>query len=449
MRISISKKHSDTHGDSTQVKIVIPNAPVKSHVPLNKDSCLAHVSPSLQNDTMRNNQRKRTARKTMSSFTPRKQISNPSKKLTCSIVTLDSDEEKDCEVKHNLEKYLKSDEPDMPGTSYTTLTSLAEKPSTVTALIEETPIASLVVKKDEAMVKTNEPTSGQSLEILKESFATECKKYLTSVEFEKVQKKLEKRIIAISDRYKNNSRLREFLLDRIDKIKKDSEKLQKESRSVFLVIQDVLDELTKYGKKSSSAQAPTCSDTLQAQTTTQTKREVNSQSSTSAMNPERLVSEIPSTTQVMTDRQLAKRKLHIRKLENALKACGREISRCEGAEMGLDDLDDENSDYMKVSRYRARYMKIYRKIAQLRELNASLERKQDKKFKTEASRIPEINQKIEKLVNRDKIFPDFSDVRKIFVDYYKEKNLVIRKEVIEEEGIILYLQLYNMIILHA
>ena len=63
-----------------------------------------------------------------------------------------------------------------------------------------------------------------------------------------------------------------------------------------------------------------------------------------------------------------------------------------------------------------------------------MERKQDKKFKTEASRIPEINQRIEKMVNRDKSFPDFADVLKLFVEYYQEKSLVVRKEAMQEEG---------------
>merc|ERR1719414_1696383 len=136
----------------------------------------------------------------------------------------------------------------------------------------------------------------------------------------------------------------------------------------------------------------------------------------------------------MTERQVAKRKLHIKKLENALKACGREVARIEEAGMSLDEMYDENSGYIKVSKYKARYMKIYRKIAELRELNASLARKQDTKFKTEASRIPEINQQIEKMINREKSFPDFSDILKLYTNYYKEKNLIVGKELAQAEA---------------
>merc|ERR1719167_2023824 len=187
-------------------------------------------------------------------------------------------------------------------------------------------------------------------------------------------------------------------------------------------------------QKNSSAPASTFSNSSQ-QTAQVTEDKSSTQPRSSDANSEGVDSETPSTSQpVMTERQVAKRKLHIKKLENALKACGREIARIEKADMCLDDLYDENSDYLKLSRYKARYMKIYQKIAELRELNASLARKQDTKFKTEASRIPEINQQIEKMVNRDKTFPEFSDILKLFKSPYLGKSIVVGKEVIEEKA---------------
>ena len=90
----------------------------------------------------------------------------------------------------------------------------------------------------------------------------------------------------------------------------------------------------------------------------------STQARSSDANSEVVDSETPSTSQpVMTERQVAKRKLHIKKLENALKACGREIGRIEEADMCLDDLYDENSAYLKLSKYKARYMKIYKKYS--------------------------------------------------------------------------------------
>ena len=436
MRISISKTHSDTLGDSTQVKIVIPSTSGKPNFQSSNGSSATQSSTSsFQNDAIKNNPRKRTARKTLSSFTPRKQFCSSSKHITTSVVTLDSDDEKDCKDEQTMKKYMKLEEVPMPSTSFTTLTSLVNKSDTVNVSQEQSPATSPVVKKDEIIYKSDEKIVEISLESRKDLFATECKKYLTCVEYEKVNQKLQKRILAISDRHKNNSRLHGFLTDRINNLIKDSKDLQKQPRSIFLVIRDVLDELTKYGSKNSSAPASTCSISSQQKTTQVNESKSSTQPGSSDVNSEEVVSETPSTSQpAMTERQVAKRKLHIKKLENALKACGREVARIEEAGMSLDEMNDENSGYIKVSKYKARYMKIYRKIAELRELNASLARKQDTKFKTEASRIPEINQQIEKMVNRNKIFPDFSDILKLFKNHYLEKSIVVQKEMIEVEG---------------
>ena len=42
-------------------------------------------------------------------------------------------------------------------------------------------------------------------------------------------------------------------------------------------------------------------------------------------------------------------------------------------------MDDDESDYLKTERYKNRYMKIYRKIAQLRQEGSNLGRNMDRK----------------------------------------------------------------------
>ena len=142
----------------------------------------------------------------------------------------------------------------------------------------------------------------------------------------------------------------------------------------------------------------------------------------------------PVKNEQLTESQEWKRKHHIIKLERALKTCGKEIRKCEDEDLSLSDLEDEDSAYLRVSRYKARYMKIYNKIAQLKKLDASLQRKQDKRFKTEASRIPAINTKIERIVNKSKVFPDYADILKLYEEYYKENNLTLAREVMKAEG---------------
>jgi hypothetical protein len=63
-------------------------------------------------------------------------------------------------------------------------------------------------------------------------------------------------------------------------------------------------------------------------------------------------------------------------------------------------------------RYKKRFMDIYRKLAEYKRLSTDLERRADKRFRFHDSRYPEINAKIEKFINRTKLFPDFVDIKK-------------------------------------
>jgi len=114
------------------------------------------------------------------------------------------------------------------------------------------------------------------------------------------------------------------------------------------------------------------------------------------------------------DKNKAKKKVsakHLLKLEAALKKCGKEIKRLEEAEVDWDD--DGDSNYLMCAKFKRRYMELFRKIAEHKELSSSLDRKSEKKFICTESRYPEINKKIQKFVNRTKEFPDFQDIKKL------------------------------------
>ena len=49
-------------------------------------------------------------------------------------------------------------------------------------------------------------------------------------------------------------------------------------------------------------------------------------------------------------RKIAKQEVHIKKLEKALRQCGRKIQELDEAEIDLDGLEDENSPYMMKTR---------------------------------------------------------------------------------------------------
>lgn len=114
------------------------------------------------------------------------------------------------------------------------------------------------------------------------------------------------------------------------------------------------------------------------------------------------------------DKKKAKKKVsakHLLKLEKSLKECAKEIKKLEEAEVDWDD--DDESNYILCAKYKRRYMELFRKIAEQKELSSSLDRKSEKKFICGESRYPEINKKIQKFVNRTKQFPDFHDIKKL------------------------------------
>ena len=449
MRISISKKNNGSLGQSTQVKIVIPSTSSTS-----SNSNYGNVSgPSSSSTFMdkineyrtNNTECKGTARKSISSFTPRVQIPMLPKPRFWGndVVTLDSDDEEDNHISDHLQqsKLRFSD-------SVHTQNSLdlddtipclqdSESNDTKNNSNKTDCVASQSTGKKSFDTEDHVQDTSQSLDIYIGLFESEWMKHLTSSECEKVKKKLDKRFAAISNQYKPSKVLREFLLLK-------TKCITKEPRKVFPVIKEVLDELTKYGQKDSLPvsklnEGPVAKKRLKLTTCLDAQNELDDSLSgmTAKDLPKYYIQNEDSDSaskESFTVEQLLKRKRHINKLERALKACGKEIKRCEEEELSLSDMEDENSGYLRVSRYKARYMKIYRKIAQLRKLDSSLQRKQDKKFKTEASRIPEINSRIETLVNKNKSFPDYADVLKLYEKHYQENSLNIEKELMKQEG---------------
>jgi len=125
-----------------------------------------------------------------------------------------------------------------------------------------------------------------------------------------------------------------------------------------------------------------------------------------------------------------KRRSHVKKLHKALRQCNREILKLEEAECDLDDEEawGDNSVYIRISKYKKRLITLQKKINNLEGMKTSFGRACDKKFKTEASRIPEVNQKIQDVVNKERRFPDYHDVMKIYKSVCEEKKLDYSKQ---------------------
>ena len=68
-------------------------------------------------------------------------------------------------------------------------------------------------------------------------------------------------------------------------------------------------------------------------------------------------------------------------------------------------------------------MMILKKLNEYHGTTNDLDRPLDKKFKCSESQHQEINRKIEKYVNKTKLFPDFWDIKKLIGRVNQEKGL--------------------------
>ena len=128
----------------------------------------------------------------------------------------------------------------------------------------------------------------------------------------------------------------------------------------------------------------------------------------------------------------------MKKLYKALRQCNKEILRLEKQDMECDIDDDdawgENSIYIRISKYKKRLITLHKKINNLEGMKANFGRACDKKFKTEASRIPEVNHRIQDVVNKERRFPDYHDILQIYKKVCAEKSLDYSKQEIAHKG---------------
>merc|ERR1711860_73863 len=211
-------------------------------------------------------------------------------------------------------------------------------------------------------------------------FMAAIKSEVNGVEHAKIKDKFEKRLSWV-----RNAPHTVKLTGLTCKIKALVEKVSTHPEIIFEVIKELLDEFGRYKN---------------VQNGEQQKEEVSNQD--------------------VYDAQ--KNLSHIKKLEKALHKCGKAIKKLEMKEMSLDELDDEDSNYIKIDRYKKRFMVLTRKVAQMRQMRPSLGRFWDKKFVTQASSIPEVNTSIMELVNRQRKFPDFPDIFGIYKEVNKTRN---------------------------
>ena len=130
----------------------------------------------------------------------------------------------------------------------------------------------------------------------------------------------------------NNLKLANFVDEK-------AESIRNKPNLVFRFLKDVLDELSRYGqKKDKNGKSVSMSKDMDS-TNTPSK-------STAAV----AASSGQTRDQSDEKRKIAKQEFHIKKLEKALRQCGRKIQELDEAEIDLDGLEDENSPYMMKTR---------------------------------------------------------------------------------------------------
>jgi len=198
----------------------------------------------------------------------------------------------------------------------------------------------------------------------------------------------------------------------------------------FLVIKEVLDELKAAAAKRKIAPTPVSQE--EQRSDVRDRREV--------VTADRAEALATSSQRSVEESNAKKRKL-VRRLEVALVKAHSAIQRLEQKEMTLDDLAEEESNYKKIGRYKAKCVQIYKKLAELRGAGRhDLGRRQDKKFRFEGSRFQAVNRKIEKYVDKqmreraENVVPDYKDVLDLVASVNKSQQLYLGKELVEEDA---------------
>ncbi|XP_060593591.1 uncharacterized protein LOC132748066 isoform X3 [Ruditapes philippinarum] len=122
----------------------------------------------------------------------------------------------------------------------------------------------------------------------------------------------------------------------------------------------------------------------------------------------------------------------IRKLEALLESIRNQIEKVRLRELDLEDLDSDVSDYLLEDKLQRKFMKVWDKLCELHKAVKNTGRPTDKYFRYQGTRYPDIDRKLEKFINKKKVFPDYHDVRGIIMKVNREKKLHLRSREIDD-----------------
>ncbi|XP_056009780.1 transcriptional regulator ATRX-like isoform X2 [Ostrea edulis] len=168
--------------------------------------------------------------------------------------------------------------------------------------------------------------------------------------------------------------------------------------------------------------------TEQKASTVTSQMELDMGASKEESQKEKTTEEEPSDCAGMAKNKKKGSKKQIERLEKLLKDIRDKIEELKNAEV---DLDDEDSAYIMEEKYQKKFVKVWKKLCEIKESSTDTGRPSEKKFKYEGTRYPDINRKIEKFVNKQKCFPDYHDIRQIITNVNSRKTLNIKGTAID------------------
>ncbi|KAF8567334.1 Death domain-associated protein 6 [Paragonimus westermani] len=117
------------------------------------------------------------------------------------------------------------------------------------------------------------------------------------------------------------------------------------------------------------------------------------------------------------------RRALIRRLEQLLSRLGQAIRHLEEEELDFDALESPYSSYMQLDGLKRRYLEVWRRLCDARKVARISGRILLQRFKFTGSKYAEINQRIEHLINDQRKFPDYTDIRRIVSSVNKDSSL--------------------------
>ena len=123
-----------------------------------------------------------------------------------------------------------------------------------------------------------------------------------------------------------------------------------------------------------------------------------------------------------------KRQLLIKSIKQRLKFYDEEIKRLMEAELTLEEMDSADSSYVKESKLKEKYSKLFKKLCHLQGSKNIEVCDRYSRIRIEGCPYPEINREAERYVKCKKRFPDFFDIKSVVSNANKKYQLGLKSQ---------------------